>query len=78
MIQLDLADIQGNIHRPYGRFGFPFTRHLFFNILCAREGRALWMLAHDTGLRSTRSTFETSRHTAPSAPDVAARMTMSP
>lgn len=40
MIQLDLADIQGNIHRPYGRFGFPFTRHLFFNILHAREARA--------------------------------------
>jgi len=29
---LDLADIQGNIIRPYGRFGFPFIRHLFFNI----------------------------------------------
>ena len=32
MIRLDLADIQGNIHRPYGRFGFPHTRHFFFNI----------------------------------------------
>lgn len=39
MIQLDLADIQGNIHRPYGRFGFPHTRHLFFNIQDAAAGR---------------------------------------
>jgi Dyp-type peroxidase family len=30
--ELDLADIQGNIVRPYGRFGFPVTRHFFFNI----------------------------------------------
>jgi Dyp-type peroxidase family len=36
---LDLADIQGNIVRPYGRFGFPVTRHLFFNIGNAAAGR---------------------------------------
>jgi Dyp-type peroxidase family len=36
---LDLADIQGNILRPYGRFGFPFTRHMFFNIGNAADGR---------------------------------------
>ena len=36
---LDLADIQGNIHRPYGRFGFPHTRHLFFNIADAAAAR---------------------------------------
>ena len=40
MIRLDLADIQGNIHRPYGRFGFPVTRHMFFNIANAAAGRA--------------------------------------
>lgn len=39
MIHLDLADIQGNIHRPYGRFGFPYTRHFFFNIGNAGAGR---------------------------------------
>jgi Dyp-type peroxidase family len=39
MINLDLADIQGNIHRPYGRFGFPHTRHFFFNIAEAAAGR---------------------------------------
>ena len=39
-IHLDLADIQGNIHRPYGRFGFPYTRHLFYNILRPEAGRA--------------------------------------
>ena len=36
---LDLADIQGNILRPYGRFGFPITRHIFFNIASAAAGR---------------------------------------
>ena len=39
MIRLDLADIQGNIHRPYGRFGFPHTRHFFLNIANASAGR---------------------------------------
>jgi Dyp-type peroxidase family len=39
VIQLDLSDIQGNIHRPYGRFGFPHTRHLFFNIADSAGGR---------------------------------------
>ena len=39
MIRLDLADIQGNIHRPYGRFGFPHTRHFFLHISDASAGR---------------------------------------
>ena len=39
MIRLELADIQGNIYRPYGRFGFPHSRHLFFNFADATEGR---------------------------------------
>lgn len=39
MGKLDLADIQGNIHRPYGRFGFPHSRHLFFHIADAAAGR---------------------------------------
>jgi Dyp-type peroxidase family len=34
---LDLADIQGNIVRAYGRFGFPLARHYFFHI---QEGQA--------------------------------------
>lgn len=37
--ELDLADIQGNIIRPYGRIGFPVARHLFFNIGNAAAGR---------------------------------------
>ena len=40
MTRLDLADIQGNIHRPYGRFGFPYTRHLFFHVTDAAAGQA--------------------------------------
>jgi deferrochelatase/peroxidase EfeB len=39
MTSLDLSDIQGNIHRPYGRFGFPITRHLFFNVADPAAGR---------------------------------------
>ncbi len=39
MSHLDLADIQGNIHRPYGRFGFPHTRHLFFHVHDPLAGR---------------------------------------
>jgi Dyp-type peroxidase family len=36
---LDLPDIQGNIVRAYGRFGFPFARYYFFNIPDADSGR---------------------------------------
>ena len=39
MIRLDVADIQGNITRPYGRFGFPFNRHLFFTVHNPAAGR---------------------------------------
>jgi len=39
MSRLDLADIQGNINRPYGRFGFPYSRHLFFVVHDAHAGR---------------------------------------
>ncbi|HEX4183149.1 MAG TPA: hypothetical protein VHY34_07815 [Caulobacteraceae bacterium] len=39
MSRLDLADIQGNITRPYGRFGFPYSRHLFFVIHNPAAGR---------------------------------------
>jgi hypothetical protein len=38
-MKLDLADIQGNIHRPYGRFGFPYSRHMFFRIDNPLAGR---------------------------------------
>lgn len=36
---LDLADIQGNIVLPYGRYGFPWSRHLLFHIGEAAAGR---------------------------------------
>jgi hypothetical protein len=39
MRALDLPDIQGDIVLPYGRFGFPISRHLFFNIGNAAAGR---------------------------------------
>jgi deferrochelatase/peroxidase EfeB len=43
---LDLADIQGNILRPYGRLGFPKARFIFLHIADAAAGRDfLWHLA---------------------------------
>jgi Dyp-type peroxidase family len=37
--QLDLADIQGNILRPYGRQGFPNARYVFLHFQDAKLGR---------------------------------------
>jgi len=39
MTRFDLFDIQGNITRPYGRFGFPYARYMAFNIRTAKAGR---------------------------------------
>ncbi|GAB6141046.1 peroxidase [Methylosoma difficile] len=39
--QLDLLDIQGNVIRAYGRFGFPVARYVFLNIREPAKGRAL-------------------------------------
>lgn len=36
---LDLADIQGNIVKAYGRFGFPVARHVLFSIRDEALGR---------------------------------------
>lgn len=38
--QLDLPDIQGNIIRAYGRFGFPKARFFFLRIDDGDRGRA--------------------------------------
>ena len=37
--QLDLLDIQGNVIRAYGRFGYPVARYVFFNIKNSAKGR---------------------------------------
>ena len=37
--QLDLADIQGNIVKAYGRYGFPVARHMFYRIRDGGSGR---------------------------------------
>lgn len=36
---LDLGDIQGNIVKAYGRYGFPFARHIFFHVNSPADGR---------------------------------------
>jgi deferrochelatase/peroxidase EfeB len=38
-MQLDLADIQGNIVKAYGRYGFPVARNVFFHVTAPEEGR---------------------------------------
>ncbi len=37
--KLDLLDIQGNVIRAYGRFGYPVARYVFLNIRNAAAGR---------------------------------------
>jgi Dyp-type peroxidase family len=37
---LKLNDIQGNIIKGYGRFGFPFARYIFFSVLEENAGRS--------------------------------------
>lgn len=37
--QLDLLDIQGNVLRAYGRFGYPVARYVFLNIRDAARAR---------------------------------------
>ena len=39
MARLDLYDIQGNIVKGYGRFGFPFARYVFFGFSDENAGR---------------------------------------
>ena len=34
-----LLEIQSNIVRPYGRFGFPLARYLLLNVRDSRRGR---------------------------------------
>ena len=36
---MDLGDIQGNIVKAYGRYGFPVARHIFYNVSSAEVGR---------------------------------------
>ena len=37
--KLDLLDIQGNVIRAYGRFGYPVARYVFFNVRDAAKSR---------------------------------------
>jgi deferrochelatase/peroxidase EfeB len=36
---MDLGDIQGNIVKAYGRYGFPFARHVLYHVSAAEVGR---------------------------------------
>jgi deferrochelatase/peroxidase EfeB len=36
---MDLGDVQGNIVKAYGRYGFPVARHVFYHVRSAEVGR---------------------------------------
>ena len=42
--RLDLPDIQGNIHRPYGRYGFPYARTFLFHIAADGGEAGRWFV----------------------------------
>lgn len=44
MSTLDLHDIQGNIHRPYGRYGFPYARYFAFHIRAGHCAAGRWFI----------------------------------
>jgi deferrochelatase/peroxidase EfeB len=44
MTVLDLPDIQGNIDRPYGRYGFPYARYLLFHISEGEGAAGRWFV----------------------------------
>jgi Dyp-type peroxidase family len=77
--ELDLADIQGNIVRPYGRYGFPMTRHLFFNIGDPKAGRKfIERVRHKvTTAERWRKIDDTSNLNAPLRPLVAMNIGLS-
>jgi Dyp-type peroxidase family len=75
---LDLADIQGNIVRPYGRYGFPLTRHLFFNIGNAKAGRYfVEQIRHMVTTAERWRKDDTSNGHAPAKPLVAVNIAFS-
>ena len=38
-MHLDLRDLQGNVVKAYGRYGFPKARYVFFRVLDGSKGR---------------------------------------
>lgn len=69
---LDLADIQGNIVLPYGRFGFPVTRHLFFHIADPAAGRKfVEQVRHGVTTAERWRSAKNPSETAPQKPAVA-------
>jgi Dyp-type peroxidase family len=76
---LDLADIQGNILRPYGRFGFPIARHFFVNIASASAGRRfIERTRHAVTTAERWADIDAARDTnAPSRPQVAVNIGLS-
>ena len=75
---LDLADIQGNILHPYGRLGFPKTRHLFFNIGNAPAGRYfIEQVRHDVTTSERWASNKDANSNAPARPLVAINIGLS-
>lgn len=68
MSELDLPDIQGNIHRPYGRYGFPYARSLLFHIRPEGGDAGRWFVDQVRHYVTTAEPWE-SRRTA-AVPDL--------
>lgn len=69
---LDLCDIQGNIVRAYGRYGFPHARYFLFHIREAADGRRFLAELHPwvTTAERWRHAWEDDHTSLPAPPPV--------
>ena len=69
---LDLRDIQGNIVRAYGRYGFPHARYFLFHIREAAAGRRFLAALHPwvTTAERWRHAWEDDHTSLPAPPPV--------
>jgi deferrochelatase/peroxidase EfeB len=67
--QSDLGDIQGNIAKAYGRYGFPLARHILYQVNSAEVGRQF--VAAITPLVTTSIPWPDNYQTPPVATNIA-------
>jgi Dyp-type peroxidase family len=61
MSNVDLFDIQGNIHRAYGRFGFPYARYMTFHIKAGESAAGRWFIDQIRPLVTTAEPWRNSQ-----------------
>jgi deferrochelatase/peroxidase EfeB len=67
--EIDLGDIQGNIVKAYGRYGFPVARHILYHVASAEVGRQF--VADITPLITTSIRWPDLSQTPPVATNIA-------